>query len=476
MSLQELTRRSVQGLLVALGATGLRYAIAFGTQIVLARMLEPADFGVLAFAGVVATLCYSVTNLSADKYVIKENNDIQHKLDSGFTLELILAAVLAPLLVLTAPSLMTLLAKPHLTGVVQLLALSCLYVPLSVPRALFEKDLRFLPALGPMIAAHLIAGLVAISLARLGFGVWSLVWWRLTAFAGEIIILWCIAPYRPKVVVDWNVMKDILRFGAPLLGSGILVFYYWNVDYYIVGRLLGEEQLGYYWLGFQASHYFLQARTTIISVVFPTFAKMARKEDMKAGFEALTRLTFVAYLLPTIVVLALGRDLVSFVFGSKWAPAATALQVSMVLVTLRAVLAYWDPVLLNFGRSRVLFVMTLLNSIFITGLGYFATRQWGIEGMAWAVLLSTIVVAPFGAIHVKRLIGVSYTRLLGPPLAVGLGLAVPYFLFGRYALPLIPAVWGGVSVLGFGIVYLTTSWFANRTLLHGFARSMGSKL
>jgi O-antigen/teichoic acid export membrane protein len=204
------------------------------------------------------------------------------------------------------------------------------------------------------------------------------------------------------------------------MGSSILIFFYWNIDYYMVGKTLGQTQLGYYWLAFELSHYLLKARTAINSVVFPSFSRLQEKEDIRKVFNLLTRCTAIAFMFPAIVTLVTGSDAVAFVFGEKWLPATRVLQIFMVVIPVRAIMGYWDPVCLYYGKTKPMLVATVSNAVFIAALGFPCTRRFGIEGMAAVVLLSTILVAPFIALVMHRLIQASYMKLLMAPMAMAL--------------------------------------------------------
>ena len=280
-------KKSIHGGFIVFAATALQYLFAFGTQVCLARMLEPAHFGALAFATMVAMLFNNFTNANGDKYIIKENKDIYQKLDNIFTLEILLSAVFIILVIGVAPLLMKLLGKPELTRFVQFLTLLFFYNPLSKPRSLFERNLSFFNARFPSVIAQFFGGTVGILLAYYNYGIWSLLFWRFTTLYTEVLIIWIITPYRPKLVWNSNIIKGIISFGWPLMGSSLLVFFYWNIDYYMVGHLLGEVQLGYYWLAFQVSHYFLKVKASIVTVVFPAFSRMGNEADIKKAVTAI---------------------------------------------------------------------------------------------------------------------------------------------------------------------------------------------
>jgi len=467
MNRQAIIKKSFHGGAIVFAATGLQYLIAFGTQVVLARILEPSHFGAIAFATMVAMFFNNFSNIQGDKYIIKEKESIYKKLDNIFTLEVLLSIIFIILVAGIAPFLMKLLGKPELTRFVQFLSLLFLYNPFSKPRSILERNLSFFQARFPMVIAQFIGGIIGISFAYFGYGIWSLLWWRFSTIAGEALIIWLIVPYRPRLVWNCDIIKGVLSFGWPLLGSSILVFFYWNIDYYIVGHLLGEEQLGYYWLAFQLSHYFLKVKRSIVSVVFPAFSRMGNEADIKKGFEVLTRLTAIIYMFPTIIVIVLGDELIEIIFGPKWLPATTTFQIFMVLTCLRAVTSYWDPVFWFYGKTKFLFSLTILNSIFITGVGYFVTKIYGIEGMSLVVLLSIIIITPIAGSYLKRLINTSYTKILFEPISIAMFLLVIYKLMMMYLLKSGIFVWGAelISTILFAFLYGAVFYRKNKAII-----------
>jgi O-antigen/teichoic acid export membrane protein len=417
MRKHEIVAKSVRGGVVVSAAMVLQYAVGLAAQITLARLLAPELFGAVAFATLVALFFGNLSNTNGNRYVIRESTDVQAKLDNVYTLEAALSVVVLCFLLLVAPWLMAKLGKPELTLLVQVLAVMIFQNPLLQPRTLLERDLAFLAIYSARVAGQLIGAVLGIIMACRQMGVWSLVGWRVGAMAAEALIVWWVAPYRPRFRWNGEIQREILRFGWPLIGSSILIFFYWNIDYYIVGKTLGQKQLGYYWLAFEMSHYLLKARTAVNSVLFPSFSRLQKREDIRRAFNLLTRSTAIVFMFPAIVTLVAGPDAVALVFGEKWLPATRVLQIFMVLIPLRAVMGYWDPVCLFYGKTKLMLVATVANAVFIAVLGFPCTRRFGIEGMAVVVLLSTILVAPFIAFVMHRLIQASYLKLLMGPMA-----------------------------------------------------------
>jgi O-antigen/teichoic acid export membrane protein len=387
---------SAKGGSVVAGAVLARLAITFVTQVTVARILDPDIFGKLAFATVVAMFLGSFSNLHGDKFVIQHRENPQHALNVAFTLELLAALFFLGIVLVLAPPVMHLLQKPELTIYVQFLALTFFYNPLCRPRCMLEKELMFVQSKLPLVVSQLCGGVIAITLAYYGYGIWSLIWWRLAVPAVEVLILWTIAG-RLRLVWDPGMARALLAFGWPLMGSAFLVFFYYNVDYFIVGHFLpnGEEQLGFYWLGFQAGSYLLMSRQVLMDVFFPVFSRIEDEGLKTRAFQLLTRATAGAFLIPTLTVVFFGRDLVLLVYGSKWEPAVLPFQIVFITVLTRVVVANVGYFHLSSGRTRPQFLVAIVFSILLPPAAYWATLTHQINGTAMSVLLVQVIITFF---------------------------------------------------------------------------------
>jgi O-antigen/teichoic acid export membrane protein len=410
----DIASKSILGTLVVMGVTGLRFAAGFGLQFVLARMLLPEHFGIMAFSWMVVGFLSNLTSFQTSKFVISTRENVERIVNSAFTLELLLSLGMFVLTLVLAPWAMKVLGKPDQATFVRVLALSFFSSPFLQLRALLERQLDFKKANVPDVSGLIAEAVVAISLACVGLGVWSLVWGRLSRFLVQTLVIWKITPYRPRLVLDLGAIKQVMKYGWPLVGAAVLIFFYWNIDYYIVGNLMGDEQLGYYWLAFQMSTYLLQVKNAVSTVVFPVFSALSDDERIREGFELLTKFTALAYLLPAAMMLVTGRQVVQFLLGEKWLPATIPLQVFFLLTAFKATIGYWEPIVLVKGVTRIQFYLTMYGAVSTAVLGYLFTLRWGITGMAVAVSLAAVIPMPVLEFMVRRWIGASYRTVLMP--------------------------------------------------------------
>lgn len=407
-----LVRQLIAGASIVSVFTGLTFVTGFFVQIFLARRLSVVDFGLFGFAWMIARFFQNLANLHADKLIIVESEDSEAAFCTSVTLELIAATVITLSVFVAAPQIVEALGSETNPNYVRVLALTCLAIPFSRIRALYERRLEFTRARFPLLVGEFLGALMAIAAASMSAGVWALVIWRVTPPMIETLILWATTPVRYQIAIDPRIAKGFARLCFPLVMTSLLVYFYWNVDYYIVESLLGTTALGFYWLGFQMSHYLLQARVSLMAVMLPGYAQLDSGEQLRNGYVLMTTGTALAYGLPTVLFIVLGDSLVFWLFGEKWLPATGVIQIFSVVGLLRGASSFWEPIMLIYRKSSSLFLASCVNAVSIVGLGIIATRHYGIEGMAFVVLFAVGFTTLFSFHRVKSVLGeLSVSRL-----------------------------------------------------------------
>lgn len=440
-----LLRKSISGTIITLGVTGLRFMVGFGSQFILARLLLPEDFGAMAFAWMIVGFIGNFTNFQSQKYIIRARSDIKRIVNTSFTFELLLSGLVFLFALAVVPPIMIWLGKSNLTLFVQVLALTLFYHPVLQLRSLLERQLNFGLASIPDIVGITLGAITSIILAYLGYGVWSLVLGVLIQFVTQTISTWIVIPYRPRWELDTKIIKEVTKFGWPLMGASISIFFYWNIDYYMVGELLDERQLGYYWLAFQVTHYMLQAKSALNKIAYAAFCNVDNDTQLSSGFSALTRYTALLFSFPVLIFFLYGEQTITLLFGEKWLPATVPFQIFTLVTFLRATFGYWDAIFTKEGKTRILLLATILNSIILPFLVYLLIRIWGISGAALGVLLTICIVTPILAYRLKKILPVSYLNILYPPSLI---LIISYAI-GAIVKAIIPEsfIWGHIMNL-----------------------------
>lgn len=383
-------QKSLRGGLLT-GITSLaQFIIIFLTQIVFARSLEPKVFGVYAFAMMIIMFVSTISKSNGDKYYISEEKDTRSKINAVFSIEIILTLFISAFTFLLLPKVLNYLGKPEIVSDLKFLTILLFYNPLSLPRAILEKELMFGKSKYALLASNVVGSTVGIVLLSMGHGIWSLYWFRISTLLTDVIIIWYLTPYKPKFEIKKSIISNLITYCLPLMGSSILIYFYWNIDYFLIQRLLGEVQLGYYWLAFQVGQFLFQIKSAIITVVFPAFSKLRDDKQIQSAFEKLTELTTIIFLFPATMVMLFGSQIIIILYGESWSQSVFPFKIITLLSTLRVISGFWDPIIWYKGKTNLSFYMSIYMVFASTLMVYFGIHYFGINGAALGIALAYV--------------------------------------------------------------------------------------
>lgn len=470
-----LGRRLRSGLGWSLANTGISRAWTLILGIILARILEPQDYGVYTVGLVVLSILQSMNELGVSVGIVRWPGDPARPAKTAVTLAATSSALLYLLCFLAAPGVASAMGAPQATGVLRLLTLGVLLDGLSsVPNALITRELLQARRAVADVAALVVSTTVTLVLASRGLGAWSLAWGALAGNATASSLVMTLAPARPRPAFDRDDARQLLRFGLPLAGASFLVFVMLNIDYVIVGRALGPAALGFYTLAFNLSSW--PSNLLSLSVRRVSIAGFARLADDGPALRASFTRSFAALMtavFPICILLSvLAGPLVRFVYGERWGPAVGALRFLAVLGAARVAFDFCYDLLVASGRTRVtLWVQGLWVLLLIPVLSVGAEER-GIRGVAMAhAAVALTVMGPLFALVLRRL-GIELiplARSLSRPALAGLvAIAVGVVVQEALESDVLTLLVAGPAV----IVSYTALAFPMGTLT-GFARRIG---
>lgn len=408
--------------------------LAFLSTVVLARLLTPEDFGLAGYALLVIGLLEVVRHLGIGTAIIYLDDDPERR-DTAFWMSLAVAIVLAGGTWVAAPAFAALFQEPRVTDLTRLLAL---HFPLAafgtVQSALIDKELRFRRRLLPEIGKGAAKGGVAVVMALLGFGVWSILVGHLAGTATLSLLLWGVSDYRPALRFSARLARPTLRYGVGYAGTEALGYALQNLDYLLIGRFLGAGALGIYTLAFRIPELVIKQSAGIIgSVSFPAFSQVRRDPGrLRAGYLRTVRLQ-ASVLAPAALGLAIVADpMVAFVFGSRWLDVVPVLQVIAAYTWLRTLVFTAGSVYKAIGRPG------LLNAISLAQLVVTVPSLWWAAGS-----VGTIVAVAWMQVALATLFGVVKWVVVGIMLRIGFATQVRQILPGVTA----AMVMGGAVLL-----------------------------
>jgi PST family polysaccharide transporter len=403
----------------ALLGMGVRLVLVVGSTAILARLLAPADFGLLAMAMVVTELGAMFTNFGFFSILVQKPRLRRVELDSVAWFSFAIGILLTLLVVAASYPAETFFRDARVGEILRALSVSFVIGQLTVVQsALLRRMLRFDLDLFLKTAIIVTRSAVAVGCALAGFGLWSLVAGTIASQVVWLLLSVLLVPYRPKLQIDTSFLRANLKTSASYLALGLLWYGNTNFDLAFVGRLLGAVGLGYYQTA-RALTDELRARITvpIQHVLFPAYSLMQNDlARFRAAALRSTRLLAVIIVPMGIGIAATAPSLVRVLYGEQWLPMVPILEVIALAGTVRASLAVNGPIFSATNRMglslRLNFVNTALFFIAIA-----VGSRWGALGVAWGSLASALAFAyvTVRAFGVLRLRPRDLAAALAPP-------------------------------------------------------------
>jgi len=455
----QLRKKTVRGLKLAGAATAGKTVLDVLAQLALARILAPEHFGVFATAQALTGLVSCFTDLAGLKYLIRRPAVDRRALSTVFWLELALGVVVAIAWALLAIPVLTALGKPDQIPFAQVLGLWMVAERFMLPRALHDHAMRFGPVNLGMAAGVVVGSATLVGCALAGMGPWTFVVGLIVRTVVTAAWMWRAAEFAPSFEFDREVAREVTRFGTPLMLTTAITFAYTNVDYVIVGALLGDHLLGVYYAAYRYPHYMIQFNVILNSVVFPAFARARDNEHIARGLRYVTRYSGAIAFPPMIAMWMEGEPIVRWVLGDpeKWSGALFPFQVFTTLAGLRLTFTHWGHVFVIRGKTRPLLWASIWNLPAIALGAWIGAKHWGIDGAAVAVgAISWATIAVCCFVLMKQLIDYSYLDALSPVLKASLASIATYLALGA-ALPDGDA-WAFARLVAGNLVYAAVLW------------------
>jgi O-antigen/teichoic acid export membrane protein len=385
-------RLALRGGLVTGGAQVLRMAIQFVSVVVLARLLVPEDFGLVASVSPIVAFVGLFQNLGLQQAVIQRKEIAERQLNQVFWISALVGLTCTLVIVALSPAVATFYGDSRMTAITIAAALPLLLGSLAaLPLALMNRHLKFGQLALNDVYAAVVGLLVTAAAAWLGMGYWSLVIGPAASAAVALLAAWWATrwvPGRPEFRID----RDIISFGANLTGFNLVNFFSRNLDNILIGKFAGPVDLGYYDRAYKLLLFPLQNITQPLSrVMIPL---MSRIQDDKARFRDIylrTNWLLAMVTMPGIAALTLAAEpTVSILFGEKWLAVAPIFAWLGIASLMQPVSSTTGWLFICQGETKTMFHWGIYSSL-TTVLSFVVGLQWGAVGVAAAYAISGYV-------------------------------------------------------------------------------------
>lgn len=384
--------------------------MGLANTVILARLLVPEDFGLVAVAAVIFSIIGAFTGLSLATALIQHRDPQREHYDTAWTIEVLRGACVAAILAGVGFS-FRFFGDPRLEFIMYAFSLTAIISALRNPRIIdFQRRLSFHQELLIQLAEKLASLTAAVTIAVIYQSFWAIVAGWLATQIISVLLSYILIPYLPRLSLrHWRGLFSFSSWVA--LGSGIREVN-WRADQLMVSAVLGPAALGQYEVGGRLSA--LPVRESVaplVHVLFPAFAKLQDdKERLRNAYLRAQRILALVAFPVGIGFSLVAAPLVEFALGPKWAMAGLVIQVLSTLFAIQAIATPFAPMAMGLGRTRLIFIRDVVNLIVrypILVIGFFAN---GLVGLLAARCVSTVFIIWQDLFLARRLTGATFRQ------------------------------------------------------------------
>ncbi len=409
--------------------------LQFAVNLVLARLLLPADFGIVGMLAIFMSVSQTLIDGGFASALIQRKMPSQADYSTIFYWNLTFSLLLYGVLFVSAPPVARFFNLPVLCPVLRVISLNLVVSALGqVQLVRMKKRLAFKRLAVVNLTSYAATAAVGVSMAVAGMGVWSLVVMSAANQLMLTLLYWILGRWHPSAVFSRASLRSLFGYGGYMLAAGVLQEVCRNVQGIIIGKRFSAAQMGLYSQAYkldQVTSYALPQ--VLVQVLFPFFSGIQDDREKLIAMTGLGMRVIAALVFPLLGTLILvAGPLVEMLYGEQWLPCVPyfrILCVGGVFVCLQNVNFY---AVAARGHSKALFRWSFYKwgaLLVMLSAGMF----FGMEGIMWAMVLSNLNIFLVNAALSSRLIGFSVSAQfagIAPPLAVTLAAAVPAYLAG----------------------------------------------
>lgn len=385
MSEPSLRNKTIKGTFWSAADAFLGQGITFVVGIVLARLLSPAEYGMIGICLIFTTILNGIVDSGFSNAIIRKKEATNEDYNTMFITNMVVSVVLYALLYFSAP-LISSFFQMKLTSIVRVIGLVLIINGLSLTQQTnLTKKIDFKTKTKASIVSAILSGAIGIGMAYAGFGVWALVAQLLSKQTVYTIALWILNRWMPNFHFSVESFKYMWGFGWKLLVSGLLDRLWAQMYQVVVGKFYNAATLGQYTRGREYANIFSANITSIVQrVTYPVLAEVQdEKERMVSAYRKVIKVTMFVTCVCIISIGAVAEPLIYCLIGEKWHQAATFLPLICISMSLYPLHAINLNMLQVQGRSDIFLYLEIVKKIIAIGplcIGIFYDIYWMLIG------------------------------------------------------------------------------------------------
>lgn len=363
--------------------------------IILARLLSPEEFGIVAIIMVFITFFNLLADMGIGPAIIQ--NKTLNKNDNTilFNFTIFLGLLLAILFYFTSFFIAKFYSNIEYIRIGKYLAISVLFFSLNiVPQSLIRKEKRFKELGIIQVSVNIIVGLISVMLAFLGFSYYALVWQAILRSFFMFILFYRISGLKFKLIFNMTPIKSVFDFSLYQFLFNFINYFSRNLDDLLIGKFLGSTALGYYDRAYKLMRYPIQNLTHVITpVLHPVLSNYQNEQDAiyKTNKQLINLLAFIA--VPVSVMLFFSaEEIILIMYGNQWMGSISTFKILSISIAIQIILSSSGAIFQSTGRPGLMFLSGLLSAIvIILGISYGVVLKGNIQSVAIGLLVAFII-------------------------------------------------------------------------------------
>jgi O-antigen/teichoic acid export membrane protein len=420
MQQESLKNKTKKGLAWSMIERFATQGVQFLFGIILARLLSPDDYGIIAMPLVFLAIAQCIIDSGFSTALIRKPELTEDDLSTAFYFNIGIGILCYAVLFFSSPLIADFYHTPILSSLLKVTALAVLFNPLcAVQQAILTRKIDFKTQAIVSLSGAVVSGIVGLYMAYNGFGVWSLVFQQVGGYVMRTILLWVLGKWKPKRKWSWESFHYLWGFGSKMLGSGLLDTIYNNIYPIVIGKYFSAQDLGNYTRAQQFSSLPSSNLTGVLQrVTFPVLSSI-QNEDERLAKDYRKILKLSAFLIfPMMLMLsAIANPLVRILLTDKWIGCVILLQIVCFQMMWYPIHAINLNLLTVKGRSDLFFRLEIFKKIIGVCI-MFITIPHGIIWMVSGGIVSSMLSLIINTYYTGKLINVGYFKQMGDLLPI----------------------------------------------------------
>ena len=383
--------------------------ISFLVIVVLARLVLPESFGLVAYATVFTAFAQIFVDQGFSDAIVQFKNLDREHLDTAFWVSLLTGTILTIATIAGSSAIASIFGEPQLGLIVRWLSpIFILSALSSVQQSLLRRKLAFKSLTVRAMIATISSGIVAVIMAFLGFGVWSLVAKLIVEGAISVITLWQVSDWSPSFHLSLKHFKQLFSFGINIVGGNFVDFLSVHSDDFLIGYFLGPIALGYYSLAYNILIVLTDLLVSVPNLVaFPIFSKIQNDPDrLKSAFYEVTLLQSLMAFPVFLGLLVVAPEAVTAIYGVEWTASIPVVQILMLIGIVRSATYFYSSIFRSAGKPSWRFGIYSLTAV-LNVVGFLIVVKMGIIAVAVSYVVVSYFLMPLYFLMIRNLIRVT---------------------------------------------------------------------